>query len=94
MDYSEIGKYVIEKASEYERALIEHDRLVKERHDIDEKIKNAEIEHDKDKLFELYKQFRIIKHEQTSNRCYRERFSEQFIIEILRMSKEKTNNER
>lgn len=93
MTFEEIGKYAVEKANEYKRAVQEHKRLVQERHDIDQQIIDAEIKQDKDTLAKLYEEFRIIKYAQLKNRTFRQEFCDDFLSTISDMEKEMNKDE-
>lgn len=85
IDYESIGKYACEKAEEYHTLVREHVNLVKERHEIDGKIAKAEAKGDTKSLEPLYKEFREIHAMQSSNRCYRQKFCDDFLSKISEM---------
>lgn len=91
-NFQKIGEFAVEKAQEYQRSIEVHSELVKQRNELDNKIREAELAGDKKLLEELYKEFRILKTDQMANLSYRQKFCDDFLFEIGEMARE-TNNE-
>ena len=88
IDYETIGRFACEKANDYQRSYSVHKELLEKRKLIDSMISDAEKRNDKAVLSALYKEFRVIRQDQTANQSYRQKFCEDFLSEIINLMKE------
>ena len=91
--FQKIGKYAIEKADEYTRIIETYNRLLAESASLDKEIIATELKHDKDAAEKLYKKYRSLKEDISSNRSYCQHFCEKFINTIIEMNMENKNDE-